>query len=206
MPDIWMFLVSAAIVTIAPGPDNLYVLTRGISQGKKAAIAAALGFATGCLWHTLLAAIGVAALIKQSEMAFNLIKFAGAGYLCYIGFRALTGKSQISLNKDGAQLAMWPIFKQSIIANMLNPKVTLFFIAFLPQFVNVSQGNVPVQLSILGLLFMLQTAVIFGLVGLCAGRLGSYLQKSPKIAGQLDKFAGCTFIGLGIRVALQTQK
>lgn len=206
MPQFELFLLSSIALTLAPGPDNIYVLTRGISQGKSAAVSAALGFASGCLWHTLLAALGFAALIRQSELAFNLLKYAGAAYLFYIGIKALTGKSNLQLDTRQDNKTLWLIYRQSIIANMLNPKVTLFFIAFLPQFIDMQAGHLPTQMLLLGLLFMVQTAIIFGSIGLCSGWVGAWLKAKPGVASKLDTLAGLTFIGLGVRVALQSQK
>lgn len=206
MPDIALFLVAAALLTIAPGPDIIYVLTRGITQGRKAGWAAALGFATGVVFHTALAALGIAALIRSSELAFTLVRYAGAAYLIYIGIRAVMSKSSFALQGDGDKralnVALWTIYKQSVIGNALNPKVTLFFLSFLPQFVNFKSGNVEMQMVLLGVIFMVQTVLIFGAVALFSGFIGDWLKRKPAIADRLSLIAGLTFIGLGIRVAL----
>lgn len=206
MPDIALFLVAAALLTIAPGPDIIYVLTRGITQGRKAGWAAALGFATGVVFHTALAALGIAALIRSSELAFTLVRYAGAAYLIYIGIRAVMSKSSFAPQVDGDKralnVALWTIYKQSVIGNVLNPKVTLFFLSFLPQFVNAKSGNVEMQMVLLGVIFMVQTVLIFGAVALFSGFIGDWLKRKPAIADRLSLIAGLTFIGLGIRVAL----
>ena len=154
MPDIGLFVVASVLLALAPGPDIIYVLTRGISQGRKAGIAAALGFASGCIFHTVLAAVGVAALIRSSELAFDLVRYAGAAYLVWIGIQALRHRSDFSIEAASEARALAAIYRQSVIGNMLNPKVTLFFLAFLPQFVNAEQGGVGLQMAILGAVFM----------------------------------------------------
>ena len=202
MPDIALFLVASALLTIAPGPDIVYVLTRGVSQGPKAGLAAAFGFATGCIFHTVLAAVGIAALIRSSELAFDLVRYAGAAYLVWIGIQALRHRSSFAVTGAGEARALAAIYRQSVIGNMLNPKVTLFFLAFLPQFVNAQAGNVGLQLALLGVIFMVQTVIIFGAVALFAGWIGAWIRRKPAIGERLNVFAGMTFIALGIRVAL----
>ena len=202
MPDIALFLVASALLTVAPGPDIVYVLTRAVAQGPKAGVAAAFGFATGCIFHTVLAAVGVAALIRSSELAFDVVRYAGAAYLVWIGVQALRHRRSFSIEGARDTKALAVIFRQSVIGNMLNPKVTLFFLAFLPQFVNAQEGHVGTQMALLGALFMAQTIVIFGAVALFSGWLGAWMRGKPAIGERLNVFAGVTFIALGIRVAL----
>jgi threonine/homoserine/homoserine lactone efflux protein len=202
MPDIALFLVASALLTIAPGPDIVYVLTRGVAQGPRAGVAAALGFATGCAFHTLLAALGIAALIRSSDVAFNVVRYAGAAYLAWIGIQALRHRAAFALQSAGDVRALGVIYRQSVLGNMLNPKVTLFFLAFLPQFVNAPAGHVGLQMATLGAIFMVQTAVIFGAVALFSGYIGAWIRRKPAVGARLNVFAGLTFIALGIRVAL----
>jgi len=202
MPDIALFLAASALLTVAPGPDIVYVLTRGIAQGPRAGFAAALGFATGCIFHTLLAALGVAALIRSSDLAFNAVRYAGAAYLAWIGIQALRHRAAFSVEGAGDARSLALIYRQSVLGNMLNPKVTLFFLAFLPQFVDAKAGHVGLQMALLGALFMVQTVVIFGAVALFSGYLGAWIRKKPAIGARLNVFAGLTFIALGVRVAL----
>lgn len=204
MPDIGLFLIASALLTLAPGPDIVYVLTRGIAQGRRAGFAAALGFATGVIFHTALAVFGVAALIRSSEFAFMLVRYAGAAYLIYLGVRTLMSRSAIRLGQDGAEIALWTVYKQSVIGNVLNPKVTLFFLSFLPQFINMKAGHLELQMVLLGVLFMLQTIVIFGAIAFFSGTIGDRLRTNPAIADRLNIFAGVIFIALGIRVAWPT--
>jgi threonine/homoserine/homoserine lactone efflux protein len=202
MPDIALFLAASALLTIAPGPDIVYVLARGISQGPRAGIAAALGFATGCTFHTVLAAVGIAAVIRSSELAFDAVRYAGAAYLVWIGIQALRHRASFSVEGASDARALSAIYRQSVIGNLLNPKVTLFFLAFLPQFVNTEAGNVGWQMALLGGVFMVVTIVIFSAVAVFAGWIGAYFRRKPAIGERLNVFAGITFIALGIRVAL----
>jgi threonine/homoserine/homoserine lactone efflux protein len=203
MPNFLLFLAASIAITVAPGPDNLQVLARGISQGRAAGLVAALGFAAGISFHTTLAALGVAALLKSSPMAFEAVKLAGAAYLVWIGIKAIRSKGLSSAHERPSQpLAV--VFRQSVIGNLLNPKVTLFFIVFLPQFVNLHGGqSVMLQMFELGGVFMLQTVAVFSVFGVAAGMIGAYLKRRPRVGVWLDRLAGATFIALGIRVALK---
>jgi threonine/homoserine/homoserine lactone efflux protein len=203
MPDFLLFLAASIAITVAPGPDNLQVLARGISQGRAAGLVAALGFAAGISFHTTLAALGVAALLKSSPMAFEAVKLAGAAYLVWIGIKAIRTKGLSSAHERPSQ-PLTVVFRQSVIGNLLNPKVTLFFIVFLPQFVNPHGAqSVMLQMFELGGVFMLQTVAVFSVFGVAAGMIGAYLKRRPKVGVWLDRLAGATFIGLGIRVALK---
>ena len=202
MPDIALFIVASALLAIAPGPDVIYVLTRGIAQGTRAGLAAALGFASGCVFHTVLAAVGIAALIRSSPVAFDVVRYAGAAYLIWIGIQALRHRSSFSIEAQHDKRALGTIYRQSVIGNMLNPKVTLFFLAFLPQFVNASAGHVGWQMALLGVVFMGVTVVVFGAVAIFSGWIGGWVRRKPAIGTRLNVFAGVTFIALGIRVAL----
>ncbi|WP_414443105.1 LysE family translocator [Burkholderia sp. 22PA0106] len=203
MPNFLLFLATSVAITVAPGPDNLQVLARGISQGRAAGLVSALGFAAGVMFHTTLAAFGVAALLRSSPVAFHILKFAGAAYLIWIGIKALRSQGLATADARAPQ-PLLTIFRQSVIGNMLNPKVTLFFVVFLPQFVDVG-GAQPVSLQMfeLGLLFMAQAAVVFSVFGLCAGLLGAWLKRRPRAGVWLDRLAGATFIGLGLRIAFK---
>lgn len=201
MPDIILFLAASAALTIAPGPDNLQVLARGISQGRAAGVAAALGFAAGCLFHTALAVLGIAAALRASPLAFDAIRIAGGLYLIWIGIQALRARGAFSPAKAGGSVPKWVIFRQSVLGNIMNPKVTLFFLVFLPQFVDAS-GNAEAQMGMLGLVFMLQTAVIFGAMGMGAGWIGQGLLRHPGASIWLTRLAGTVFVLIGLRAAI----
>lgn len=202
MPDVFLFLVAAMMLTLAPGPDNIYVLTRGIAQGKKAGLVAALGFSSGLFFHTLLAVLGFAAIIKAYPAAYHALQYAGAAYLVYLGVRTLRAATAMSLDASMTPVSLSRIYWQSVIANILNPKVTLFFIAFLPQFVNVQAGHVAWQMLLLALVFILQALAIFSAIAFFSGIVGAYFQRQARAALYLNRLAGCAFVGLGIRIAL----
>jgi threonine/homoserine/homoserine lactone efflux protein len=206
MPDLWLFVMAAATVTLAPGPDNISVLTRGITQGKKAGLVATLGFSSGLIAHTLLAVLGFAAIIKTSPIAYQALRYAGAAYLIYLGVRTLRSPSMMALSAEASLLKPSRIYWQSVIANVLNPKVTLFFIAFLPQFVNAQAGHVASQMFLLATVFIGLTLVIFSSIALFSGMVGAYLQRKASAATYLNRLAGCAFIGLGIRIALPASR
>jgi threonine/homoserine/homoserine lactone efflux protein len=150
----------------------------------------------------VLAAVGIAALIRSSEVAFDAVRYAGAAYLVWIGVQALRHRSSFSIEGAGDKRALATIYRQSVIGNILNPKVTLFFLAFLPQFVNTQARHVGWQMALLGAIFMVQTVVIFGAVALFSGWLGAWIRRKPAVGQRLNVFAGLTFIALGVRVAL----
>ncbi len=199
--DLLFFLSSSIAITLAPGPDNLQVLARSLSQGRAAGLAAALGFASGCLFHTGLAVLGVAALLKASPMAFDAIRLAGAAYLMWLAVQVFRSQGSFALAAGGKQAAsLWRIFGQSVLANMLNPKVTLFFLVFLPQFVSPWMGHPDWQMLWLGVIFMVQAAVVFCLIAWFAGLLGDLLRRRPRVGVWLDRLAGLIFLFLAIRI------
>lgn len=202
MPDVFLFLIAAMMLTLAPGPDNIYVLTRGIAQGRKAGLVAALGFASGLFFHTLLAVFGFAAIIKAYPAAYHALQYAGAAYLVYLGVRTLRSAASMSLDATMMPVSLSRIYWQSVIANILNPKVTLFFIAFLPQFVNVHAGHVAWQMLLLAVVFILQALAIFSAIAFFSGIVGAYFKRQARAALYLNRLAGCAFVGLGIRIAL----
>ena len=198
------FLAASALITIAPGPDNLMVLSVGISRGRSAGIGFGLGCALGCFTHTLWATLGIGAVVLASESTFATLKMAGAAYLVYIGIVAwrYAGKLALITLDDGSAEPIVAHVRRGFIANVINPKVALFFIAFLPQFVSQSRGEVWPQMLLLGALFAAQTVVIFGSLGWFAGSLGARLKQQPGLAIWLDRCAGTLFFGLALHLAL----
>lgn len=196
------FLSAATLITISPGPDNLMVLSLGASRGRKSGMVFGLGCALGCLNHTLLAALGVSALIAASALAFSLLKLAGGLYLIYLGSQALRSRGEALNNGSGnaAPESLRALFAKGLLANAINPKVVLFFLAFLPQFVDSGRGDAGWQIAQLGLLFTVQAALIFGSIGYFAGQVGQLLQRNPQGGRWLDRVAGCVFVALGLRL------
>ncbi|MCK9388685.1 MAG: LysE family translocator [Sulfuritalea sp.] len=197
------FLAASALITIAPGPDNLMVLSVGISRGRCAGIGFGLGCALGCFTHTLWATLGIGAVVLASATTFMTLKMAGAAYLVYLGvttWRYAGKMAPINLDQGGGE----PIgahVRRGFIANVINPKVALFFIAFLPQFVDQSRNAVWPQMLVLGGLFAAQTVLIFGGIGWFAGNIGARLRRQPMLAVWLERCAGTIFIGLALHLA-----
>lgn len=194
------FLLASCVLIAAPGPDNLCVLSLGVSRGRRAGVGFAVGCAIGCLTHTLWAVIGIAALIAASQTAFTLLKVAGAAYLLYLGVGTLRSSGTFAGSPDGANggqpaTRMAPYVLRGFLANALNPKVALFFLALLPQFMDPAQPAAP-QAASLGGLFCLLTVVAFGALGLYAGIAGQWLAQRAGVARWLDRAAGCVFIAL----------
>ena len=195
------FLVAASILTISPGPDNLMVLSIGLSKGKKQGVAFGVGCSLGCLLHTLLVSVGLSALIAASETALMVLKIAGGLYLIWLGIQALKSRGINWSKQPDAVLEDMPLiryFRRGLIANAINPKVILFFLALLPRFINNEQGHIGLQSAQLGLLFTLQSAIIFGLIGWFAGKIGDQLKQHPAVGIWLDRVAGVLFIILGV--------
>ena len=195
------FLGASMALTLAPGPDNLFVMTQGIARGRRPAIITALGMCSGISVHTTAAALGISALFYSSVLAFNVVKFAGAAYLLYLAWKTLKERSAIRLatadDRGGTAL-----FKRGFIMNVLNPKVAMFFLAFLPQFVAPGGGSIPAQMLLLGFLFMLQAVIIFCLIGYFSGGIGCYLLARPRFAKWFDFLTAGVFASMGIRLAL----
>nr|WP_312509398.1 LysE family translocator [Pseudomonas luteola] len=195
------FLALALLITASPGPDNLMVLGIGVSKGRLRGMVFGFGCALGCLAHTALAALGVSALIAASATAFTALKIAGGLYLIWLGIQALRSTGQTRINND-VQIdeSLSKLFFKGLFANAINPKVVLFFLSFLPQFVIAEQGNASLQILQLGVLFTLQAAVLFGLLGYFSGAAGQWLQRKPRIGLWLDRVAGGIFVALGVRL------
>ena len=203
MFEISPFFVLASIaVTLSPGPDILYVLARGISHGRKTAIIAAAGLASGLSVHTAFAVLGLSALLVTSAVAFTCVKIAGAGYLIYLGIQAWRSRGLISLPVTTGALNHKRIFAQAFLMNVLNPKVALFFLAFLPQFTRPDHGSVPCQFLTLGICFAAIALIIFSLVGVFSSFVGKWIKNRPKLAQRLDRIVGSIFIVLGLRLAM----
>ncbi|MDN3596688.1 LysE family translocator [Zunongwangia endophytica] len=197
------FFTATILLTLAPGPDNIYVLVQGMVNGKKHAIITALGLVSGVLVHTTLVAFGVSAIIKQSESIFLIIKCFGAAYLFYLAYKVFKSDPNIAFSAEGIQQkSLFALYRQGFIMNVLNPKITIFFLALLPGFLWEPEGNTVIQFYILGLLFMLQGFLIFVLVAILAGSISRYLQKHQNAGVVLKWTQIVVFIGIGIFILL----
>jgi threonine/homoserine/homoserine lactone efflux protein len=207
MPDastFWLFAAASLAFLVIPGPSVVYIVTRSLVQGRRAGLTSALGVQAGGLVHVVGAAIGVSALIASSATAFTIVKYAGAAYLVFLGLRKLL------LSRDGApaepeEPAPTPaarLFWQGALVNVLNPKTALFFLAFLPQFVDPAAGPVAPQMLVLGGLFLTLATASDGTYALIAGTAGRRLRRTAASNRVLERLSGCVFVGLGVAAAL----
>ncbi|AWI77672.1 lysine transporter LysE [Parazoarcus communis] len=198
------FLAVSVLITLAPGPDNLMVLGQSLARGRAAGFGIAVGCALGCFTHTLWAALGVSAALASSPTVFAALKLAGAGYLCWIGIQTLINARVAQVVRNGGSTpAPWASqVRRGFIANAINPKVALFFLAFLPQFVRAEDGGATAQMIALGAVFALQTIFVFGAIASAAGMLGRALARHGRASIWLERMAGVLFIGLAARLAL----
>lgn len=204
-PDqLLSFLIAAVLITASPGPDNLMVLGVGMSKGRKHGVAFGLGCALGCLSHTVLAVIGVSALIAASPAAFTALKICGGLYLVWLGLNALRSRGGAKVGiVDGVDESPLRLFAKGVFANAINPKVVLFFLSFLPQFIVAEHGSVNLQTAALGILFTAQAAVLFGLLGFFSGSVGQWLTRRPRAGLWLDRLAGGIFVALGLKLIVR---
>ena len=200
LDQLLAFLLAASLITISPGPDNLMVLSLGMSRGRKQGMAFGLGCALGCLSHTVLAAVGVSSLLMASPIAFTVLRVTGGVYLFWLGVQALRSRGGAHVPTDAPDQSAMQLLWRGVLANAINPKVMLFFLAFLPQFVNASQGDVPWQLVQLGVAFTVQAALLFGSLGYFAGTVGQWFARWPVVALWFDRVAGLIFCSLGARL------
>ena len=192
------FFTASAILTISPGPDIIYVMVQGMANGKTHGFVTALGLATGIIIiHTSLVAFGVSAIIKNSDTLFFIIKLFGAIYLLYLAWQVFKSDVEIAYSAEGIkQKSLFSLFKQGFIMNVLNPKVTIFFLAFFPGFLWEPEGNTVIQFYILGAVFMLLTIIIFGSVALLAGKISNYLKKHKHSGFVLKWLQIIVFVGI----------
>lgn len=198
------FLLAGILLNLTPGSDTMYILGRSMSQGKKAGLLSALGISTGALVHTIFAALGLSIILAQSATAFNLVKYLGALYLIYLGIRMILSKPKPDFNPNEGLEKIDPrkIYFSGIVTNILNPKVALFFLAFLPQFIDPNYTNSTLSFLILGLTFVTTGTIWCLLLALFSSRLSEKIKQNYKIKIWLDKITGSVFILLGVKLAL----
>ncbi len=193
------FIGTTAALSISPGPDNIYVLMQSIANGKKDGLATVAGLMTGCLVHTTLLAFGVSALIKQSETLFFAIKLFGAAYLFYLAFQVYRSDANIAISNDGLpKKSIAQLFRQGFIMNVLNPKVTIFFLAFFPGFLFSESLSAVLQFYVLGFLFIAVSAIIFSAIAILAGMISDLITRNSRIGIALKWLQICVFLGIAI--------
>ena len=203
--NIWLFFTVTLLVNITPGNDVLFVASRSVSHGTKTGIVAALGIFCGCFVHITAAVLGLSLIIARSAYFFSLIKFAGAGYLVFLGIKALVTRQYIDTGiTDAVNTNRWKYFKQGFITDALNPNVAIFFLSFLPQFIDPGSQFFKFQLGMLGLWFAFQGTLVLILIAFVLGKTGNFIKRNPKIWLIQEKITGFIFIGLCIRMSLAT--
>lgn len=203
--DYWMFVVSSVLLNMTPGSDTIYILSRASVGGRQVGIVSAMGICTGILIHTVLAALGLSAILASSAALFNAVKIAGAVYLGVMGIKAVISKEAMIAGKSSGEERMSVIFRQGVLTNALNPKVALFFLALLPQF--VVQGNTfgPVPFLLLGLTFFSTSTIWCIFLAYIASFASKLLTKNERVSMLANKLAGCVYIILGLNILRQKQ-
>jgi threonine/homoserine/homoserine lactone efflux protein len=194
------FFMASVILALVPGPDNIFVLTQSALYGKASGLWVTLGLCTGLIVHTTAVALGVAVIFQVSAVAFSLLKMVGACYLLYLAWHAFRASETRIKSGEHSGLSFSRLYRRGIIMNVTNPKVSIFFLAFLPQFADPERGALTLQIIMLGFIFIISTVLIFGSVALLAGALGEWLNRSGKAQLILNKVAGIVFIGLALKL------
>lgn len=195
------FFTTSVLLAIIPGPDNIFVLTQSIFQGKKSGLIIMLGLCTGLIFHTLAVILGVAVIFQTSIFAFTILKIIGAMYLLYLAWQIFkAGNQKIDTKNNNANIDYKKLYYRGIIMNITNPKVSIFFLAFLPQFTNPNLGPIPLQMLLLGILFLIAALLVFSLIALYSAKLGKIINKSDKSQKILNKLVSLVFVALAIKL------
>ena len=197
-----VFVTASAALALAPGPDNIFVLTQSAVHGRFAGVIVTLGLQTGVIVHSILVAIGVAAIFQTSETAFTALKLAGAAYLIFLAWKAFRAGAADLVTEDTPARSLKKLYATGVIMNITNPKVAIFFLAFLPQFADPDRGSVTAQVFLFGGVFAATGLVLFGAVAWGAGFLGEWLSRSPRAQSVLNRVAGVVFFGLAARLLM----
>ena len=202
---IFLFLLTSTLVILAPGQDMVLVITRSIARGARAGIVTAAGVSIGLLGHTVLAALGLGAILQASEIVFTVMKYLGAAYLIYLGIKAFKAPAVELGQSSQAGGSLTTLFFQGALSNISNPKIAVFYFAFLPQFVDPASVHPTETLLVLGSVFALITFLIKAPIGYAAGALSGWFQRRPQVQVWLNRTSGAVLIGLGLRLALESQ-
>lgn len=198
---LYAFVMATAALAVAPGPDNIYVLMQSITYGKKYGLATVAGLMSGCLIHTSLLAFGVSAIIKESDAIFFTIKIFGAMYLFFLAYKVFKSAPEIALGESTvAKKGLWQLYRKGFIMNVLNPKVTIFFLAFFPGFLFSKELGTVLQFYVLGFLFILVSFLIFGLITLLSGAISNYITKHSGVGRFLKWMQIVVFVGIGLYI------
>lgn len=196
-----LFILSSILLNLTPGSDTIYILGKGISNGKKAAIISALGISVGCLVHTILAAFGLSAVLSKSILAFNIVKWIGAIYLIYLGIKSFKSKGfSLEETTNENAIPLKKIFTEGILTNILNPKVALFFLSFMPQFIAQDNNHGALPFLILGFTFVISGTIWCQILAISSSLMTKKLKENPRISDRLNKITGIVFVALGIKL------
>lgn len=195
------FFMTSILLALAPGPDNIFVLTQAALRGRIAGFVITLGLCTGLICHTFAVAFGVAAIFQASRAAFTALKLIGAAYLAYLAYKSFRASSEQMHGRGEPRVSLCGLYKRGIIMNITNPKVSIFFLAFLPQFADPGRGSIACQILVLGAVFVLSALLVFGIISFMAGLLGERLEQSPRAQLVLNRIAGTVYSALAIRLA-----
>lgn len=194
------FFAASTLLALAPGPDNIFVLTQSALRGKEAGLIVTIGLCTGLIVHTTAVAFGVAVIFQASAAAFTVLKLIGAAYLLYLAWQIFRASSAKINTRSATKLSFAKLYRRGIIMNVTNPKVSIFFLAFLPQFADPQRGSLTMQLMMLGGTFIISTLIVFGSIAILAGSLGEWLIRSEKAQKIMNWIAGSIFIGIAIKL------
>ena len=206
-PTLWgLFVVASLVLLLTPGPAVLFIVARSVAQGRAAGLVSVLGIHLGTIVHITAAAVGLSALILSSGLAFAAVKYVGAAYLIWMGIRTLMARDPDQTVPEIRPEPLHRAFRDGFVVNLFNPKTAIFFLAFLPQFVDPARGAVHWQILVLGLTFMVLGILSDGVFALAAGTAGDFLRRNQRFLRFQRWFAGLSFIGLGITAAMATRK
>lgn len=195
------FSAASILLALAPGPDNIFVLAQSALHGRSAGIVVTLGLCTGLIVHSTAVALGVAVIFQTSAVAFSALKYIGAGYLLYLAWQAVRAPVESIQGEPGGKVNRVKLYGRGIFMNITNPKVSIFFLAFLPQFADPARGPLSLQILLLGGIFILTTMLVFGGIAILAGTLGKWLNRSPRVQKMMNRVAGTVFLGLALKLA-----
>ena len=198
--ELLAFSGPVVLLAFVPGPDLLFVLSEGMLRGRRAGLVATFGLCSGLVFHISAVTLGVAALVRASPAAFATLRYIGAAYLLYLAWRAFSNRNAARVNKSGAPAALGSIYRRAILMNVSNPKVAIFFLAFLPQFAHPERGHVAVQMLMLGSVFMICSLACFAVIAFLAGPVGAWLRRSPSREAKLNVVSALIFVALSAKL------
>jgi threonine/homoserine/homoserine lactone efflux protein len=198
--DLWAFLAASVLLWLTPGPDTMYILARSVAQGRRGGVMSALGIGSGLLIHTFLAGFGLSAILATSAWAFAAVKIAGAAYLVYLGVRTLRRKGGTLATQELGPVSSWRVYREGVLCNALNPKVAVFFLALLPQFVDPAAGRGPIPFLFLGAMFVVGGTLWCLGQAMCAASATRTIRRNPALLRWLERLSGCVYIALGLNL------